>query len=159
MQHKVSKTLNIMASTARYPHVLLGLSAQVVGQAHILQEAFAPTTNRFPLQMETNLRQLAAADAPTYTLSVLIICMDGGNVSREDRVRVRVSLSGDSDDWKESERFGGVPNPAAVSGVGVVDEEAAVCRWDRPGGSTREVRAQDNFVSYDTYIEVLQIIP
>lgn len=68
--------------------------------------------------------------------------MDGGDVSREDRVRVRVSLAGDSDDWQESERFGGSRNPSAFSGVGVVDEEAAVCRWNRQGDSTLEVRGQ-----------------
>ena len=67
--------------------------------------------------------------------------MDGGDVSRGDRVRVRVSLAGDSDDWKESERFGEAAYSSAVSAVGVVDEEAAVCRWDRRGDSTREVRA------------------
>lgn len=97
--------------------------------------------------METTQHQLATghADAKAkHTISVQIICMDGGDVSREDRVRVRVSLAGDSDDWKECERLGGVANPAAVSRVGVVDEAAAVCRWDRPGDSARRVRARDN---------------
>lgn len=120
---------------------------QVVGQTHILREAFAPTTNVSRLPMGATPHQLTTSDVaekPRHTISVLIICMDGGDVSREDRVRVRVSLAGDSDDWRESERFGGAINPSAVSGVGVVDEETAVCRWDRPRVSKREVRAQDN---------------
>lgn len=72
-------------------------------------------------------------------------------MTREDRVRVRVSLADDSDDWKDSERFGGIAKPAAVSRVGVVDEEAAVCRWDRPGDAKREVCAQIN-VSHIIYV-------
>lgn len=63
--------------------------------------------------------------------------MDGGNVSREDRVRVRVSLAMDSDDWGDHDRFDGSGNygeiNAVISGVGVVDEEAAVCRWGWQG--------------------------
>lgn len=61
--------------------------------------------------------------------------MDGGDVSREDRVRVRVSLAEDADDWGSS----GQPKDAtstAISGVGVVDEEAATCRWDSPRSSS-----------------------
>lgn len=85
--------------------------------------------------MGTGRHHLTTRDAAAkakHTISILVVCMDGGDVSREDRVRVRVSLAGDSDDWKESERFGGATNSSAVSSVGVVDEEAAVCRWDRP---------------------------
>lgn len=125
-------------------------SPQVVGQARILREAFAPATSFSRLPMEATPQQLLTTcdvtENPEHTISVLIICMDGGDVSREDRVRVRVSLAGDSDDWRESERFGGATNPSSsvVSGVGMVDEEAAVCRWGRSGGSTREVGAQDN---------------
>ena len=65
--------------------------------------------------------------------------MDGGDISREDRVRVRISLAADSDDWEGTAPFSGAKSAAAISGFGVVDEEAAVCRWDSRGGSTREV--------------------
>lgn len=53
-------------------------------------------------------------------------------MSREDRLRVRVSLAEDSDEWGASLRLGGVTS-AATSRVGVVDEEAAVCSWNGPG--------------------------
>ncbi len=69
----------------------------------------------------------------------MVICMDGGDISREDRVRVRVSLAADSDDWEGSAQFSGATSAAAISGVGVVDEEAAMCRWDSRGSATREV--------------------
>lgn len=65
--------------------------------------------------------------------------MDGGDVSREDRLRVRVSLAEDSDEWGAGEPLGEVAS-AATSRVGVVDEEAAVCSWD---GSGQAVGIQD----------------
>lgn len=70
--------------------------------------------------------------------------MDGGNVSREDRVRVRVSFAEDSDDWAGRERINGASSAGAISGDGVVDEETAVCRWRTPGHATPEVCVQDN---------------
>lgn len=140
-------SLNVVAPSPRKTCRCSLPLAQVVDQAHILREAFAPTTNLSPLHipMKTTPRQVATAtyDAVAramHTICVLVVCMDGGDVSREDRVRVRVSLAGDPDDWRENEQFSRATNPSAVSGVGVVDEEAAVCRWHVPGGSTREVR-------------------
>ncbi|CAN0202108.1 unnamed protein product, partial [Ectocarpus sp. 8 AP-2014] len=117
-----------------------GHSDGVVGQAHILREAFAPTNNLLP-SLPANVAApphrpptsgATASPATTAAIHVLVISMDGGDVSREDRLRVRVSLAEDSDEWGASERLGGVTS-AATSRVGVVDEEAAVCSWNGPG--------------------------
>ncbi|CAN0312812.1 unnamed protein product, partial [Ectocarpus sp. 6 AP-2014] len=112
----------------------------VVGQAHILREAFAPTNNLLPSLPASVAAPphrpptsgATASPATTAAIHVLVISMDGGDVSREDRLRVRVSLADDSDEWGASERLGGVTS-AATSRVGVVDEEAAVCSWNGPG--------------------------
>ncbi|CAM9397599.1 unnamed protein product, partial [Ectocarpus fasciculatus] len=129
-------------------HAIISLNflPEVVGQAHILREAFAPTNNLLP-SLPANVAapshqpptSVAAANpATTSAIHVLVISMDGGDVSREDRPRVRVSLAEDSDEWGASERRGGVTS-AATSRVGVVDEEAAVCSWDGPGQAFRAI--------------------
>lgn len=117
---------------------------QVVGQTHILREAFAPTNNILPGPVETVLDRPTATDSVATGKSaiyILIVCMDGANVSREDRVKVRVSLAEDSDDWTGKERLVGATSAGAISGVGVVDEEAAMCRWHNRGNATPEVCA------------------
>lgn len=116
-----------------------------MGQTHILQEAFAPTTNFLPNPSKPTPYQPSTTDVGKKLdskICVMVICMDGGDISREDRVRVRVSLAADSDDWEASAQFSRTTSSAAISGVGVVDEEAATCRWDSRGGggATREVR-------------------
>lgn len=118
-----------------------------MGQARILREAFAPTNNLLPAPVKSATRRATAAGSAATeksVINILIVCMDGGNVSREDRVRVRVSLAEDSDDWGGRERINSTTSNGAISGVGVVDEEAAVCRWHTPGHATPEVCALDN---------------
>lgn len=121
-----------------------------MGQTRILQEAFAPTNNfldLLPVPVKTAPRRPTATESAANkksAINILIVCMDGGDVSREDRVRVRVSLVEDSDDWAGRERFVGATSAGAISGDGVVDEEAAVCRWHTAGNATQEVCAEDN---------------
>ncbi|CAM9425194.1 unnamed protein product [Scytosiphon promiscuus] len=119
----------------------------VVGQTHILREAFAPTNSPLFSPASTSSSQRLSSHekekANTSAIHILIVCMDGGDVSREDRVRVRASLAEDSDDWGCM----GQPNDTtstATSGVGEVDEEAATCRWDSPRSASSASAHQIN---------------
>lgn len=73
------------------------------------------------------------------TIDILILGMDGGDLSVEDCVRVRVSLAVDSDDWDDEwghvDEGGRGAGIVAVSGVGVVDELTATCRWGSRGAT------------------------
>lgn len=126
---------------------------QVTGQSHILREAFAPTGSL--ALSPPSAPPAAVAGSGTllrFAIHVLLVSMDGGDVSRDDRPRVRVSLAADSDDWGGDERFGGAVGPgstrAAVSEVGVVDEECSICRWGRRqgenGGTAVSAQVGDN---------------
>lgn len=136
----------------------------MTGQAHILREAFAPTDG-VAVQATNALHQTPANTAPETmsAIHVLLVGMDGGAVSREDRVRVRVFLAADSDDWEGDERFGSGSSlettGVAVSGVGVVDEEAAICRWGLHGVangavSSKSLKPKGEYKIIITAIEV-----
>lgn len=108
---------------------------QVIGQSHILREAFAPTGD---LAVRPPSAPPPTGALPTFEIHILLVSMDGGDVTSDDRPRVRVSLVADSDDWGGDERSGGGVNlgsaRVAVSGVGVVEEDCAICRWGRRQG-------------------------
>lgn len=115
------------------------VDCQVTGQSHILREAFAPTGGHaLPPPTAPPAAVAGSETLPTFAIHVLLVSMDGGDVSKDDRPRVRVSLAADSDDWGGDERFGGAVGPGStrgvVSGVGEVDEECSICRWGRRQG-------------------------
>lgn len=126
---------------------------QVIGQSHILREAFAPCGGlALPSTSAPPPIVASSGKLPRFAIHVLLVSMDGGDVSSDDRPRVRISLAADSDDWGGDDSFGGATSlgstKAAISRVGVVDEECSVCRWGRQrgenGGTAVSAQLGDN---------------